>query len=148
MKRSEFFEHLAAYATPTGLPTKLPNRDARHWIVRTKSAAAYPTLIAQHGAEIARRTKAAVASARAEMGLPPNEEHAPDVELISMGGHHLVVRITTVELAMDTEHGYLVAAVAALGALEESVPIDDIQGIPRRYWRLLLGETDALDSEI
>lgn len=54
---------------------------------------------------------------------------------------HVVVGVSTIKLERDEAHAYLVAASAALRRLERTTPIDDIQGIPRRFWRLMLGPT-------
>lgn len=40
----------------------------------------------------------------------------------------------------DVAHELLVTASSALRAVDRVLPIDDVQGLPRRYWRLLLGE--------
>jgi hypothetical protein len=52
---------------------------------------------------------------------------------------HVIVNITTVRLEDDDAHSWLVAASVALRAFDRWIPIEDIQGIPRRFWRLLSG---------
>ena len=65
--------------------------------------------------------------------------HVPVVHVLGIDERHVVVIICTINLEEDDAHSYLVAASAALRALEAVTPIEDIQGIPRRFWRLVLG---------
>lgn len=87
-----------------------------------------------------REISAAIAKARDERALPI-EAGDPFAELAWVDELHIVLTITSVRLENDEAHEYLIAASAALTALHTAWPIDDIQGIPIRYWRLLIVHT-------
>jgi hypothetical protein len=67
----------------------------------------------------------------------------PIVQVLNVDELHVVISIETIRLEEDDAHAYLVAASAALRCLDEAAPIDDIQGIPRRFWRMMIGDHDA-----
>jgi hypothetical protein len=61
------------------------------------------------------------------------------IRLHAIDARHLIVSIGTVRLERDDAHAWLVSASAALKSLHEQEPVEDIQGIPRPYWRVLVG---------
>jgi hypothetical protein len=117
-------------------------REQRNWIVR--HAEDLPAEFNRDDVSRALSGEAvsAVAKARAGRGLVAQElgVHSPVVRLILVDERHLVVNVTTIKQEQDDAHEYLVAASAVLSILDKMVPIEDIQGIPRRFWRLLVGE--------
>jgi hypothetical protein len=91
---------------------------------------------------LSREAASAVRDARIARGLAAEGEGliVPSVRVVLLDERHVIVNISTMRLEEDDAHAWLVAASAALKALDTSVPIDDIQGIPRRFWRLIVGE--------
>lgn len=136
-------EQLTALSSPRPLPIERDKtREQRNWVVRL--AAELPAEPPPETLSVRLTDDAAVAIRRARAGRGLAEDgvdaHAPAVRLRIIDALHVVLNITTVRQDADEAHEYLVAASAALLGLEQESPIDDIQGIPRRYWRLLVGE--------
>lgn len=136
-------EQLTAYSRPSRLPIEGDERrEQRNWIVR--HAEDLPAEFNPDDVSRALSTEAAsaIAKARAARGLAAQDlgPHLPVVRLVLVDERHLVVNVSTIKQEEDVAHEYLVAASAALSILDERVPIEDIQGIPRRFWRLLLGQ--------
>lgn len=136
-------EQLTAYSAPTRLPIAGDDRrDQRNWIVRHAEDLPGGFEPDEEAALLSREAAPAVAKARADRGLSIQDigPHFPMVSLVPVDERHLMVSVTTIKLDEDEAHEYLVAASAALSSLDKRVPIEDIQGIPRRFWRLLVGE--------
>jgi hypothetical protein len=134
-------------ATPARLPVPgAKSRDARHWVIRLASNAPTSLRVEDLSVELTRAAQEGVAQARRERGLSGSElvSSRPDVAVHELGAMHLLVIVQTSGLENDSAHSYLVAAARALGALESRFPIADIQGFPREYWGLLLGERAQL----
>lgn len=135
-------EQFVAHCTPSRLPVPgEEDREHRNWIVRL--AADLPEQWNSEDASVI-LTKAAVSAvrdAREARGLQVGDQdpHTPIARALSLDARHVVVIVTTIKLEEDDAHEYLVAASAALRALEAINPIDDIQGIPRRFWRIVIG---------
>lgn len=137
---TSMIERLTAHSAPTRLPIEGdPNREQRNWIVRLASD--LPARLAEDvGRTLAAAASAAVREARTARHVDQAAAEAVvDVRLSSIDERHLIVSITTVRLDRDDAHAWLVAASASLRALESSVPLEDIQGIPRRFWKLVVG---------
>jgi hypothetical protein len=135
-------EQLAGYSTPLRIPIDGDNRrEQRNWIVRHARVPVGFNPDAE-SVWLSKEAALAIANARAARGLPVQdlEPHVPLVSLMLVDDRHLVVTVTTIRLEDDEAHEYLVAASAALSVLDKRAPIEDIQGIPRRFWRFLLGE--------
>lgn len=83
--------------------------------------------------------------ARLERGILTNEEKEalPSVRVLLVDSRHIIATISTIRLEEDDAHAWLVAAGAVLRALDQVLPIDDIQGIPWRFWRLIVGTREA-----
>jgi len=90
--------------------------------------------------QLSKKAESTVVSARTARGLPATVDVIPIVRVIVVDERHLIVNVCTVRLEEDDAHDYLVAASSALAALDMEIPLDDIQGIPRRFWRALIGE--------
>ena len=134
-------ERLTGHSTPTRLPVEgNSGREERNWAVRLTG-----NLPTGRGTDdlVAKVTEAAIAAvreARTARGLDPAaKEGEVSVRIHAVDARHAIVGITTVRLDKDDAHAWLVAASAALRALDGSVPVEDIQGIPRRFWKLLVG---------
>jgi hypothetical protein len=137
-------EQLTACSTPSRLPIEGDEqREQRNWIVRHAEDLPVEFDPDDVSRALSREAESAVAKARAARGLAAQDlgPHVPIVKLISVDERHLVVTVTTIKQEQDKAHEYLVAASAILSLLDKSVPIEDLQGIPRRFWRLLVGET-------
>jgi hypothetical protein len=136
---------LAAYATPIGLSASPDERqEQRNWIVRFAADLPETWNADEAAARLTEKAAAQVHAAREARGLPPDAPgQAPVVRLLPVDARHLVVSIVTIKQQDDDAHAYLVAASAALRALDEMNAIDDIQGFPRRYWEILIGPPDG-----
>jgi hypothetical protein len=135
-------ECVAANSAPTRVPVPgSPSREERHWVVRLISdlpPEGRPDLEPLAGAAAA----IGVRNARSARGLAPHaDEGHVTVSVHTVDPRHLIVSIGTVPIERDDAHAWLVAASAALRCLHDHVPIDDIQGLPRVFWRLLVGDT-------
>lgn len=130
---SLLIEQLAASSTPIPLPSPDGQHDQRFWIVRFQEQDAVDGLSAKLDA-CAESAARAVLAAREALDLP-------EVRLLWLDRRHGVVRVTTVSLERDTLHLYLVVAGAVLRELHQAVALEEIQGLPLRYWRILVGPT-------
>lgn len=133
-------ERLAANAAPNRLPVDGdPEQEQRNWVVRL--AAELPRgWDANVAAEVlASRAVEAVRDARAQRGQSSEALTQPMVMLTRIDERHLIVSVRTERLERDEAHAWLVAASAALRALERTLRVEEIQGFPRRFWRLVLG---------
>lgn len=137
---------LAAYSTPIGLSVSPEeHREQRNWVVRFSADLTDTWNADEAAARLTEKAAAEVHAAREGRGLPPDaRRHAPVVRLLPVDSRHLVVTIVTIKQEDDDAHAYLVAASAALLALDQMNAIDDIQGYPRRFWEILIGP--AADS--
>jgi hypothetical protein len=135
-------ERITASATPKRLPIDGDDtREQRNWAVRHAPVPAGWNLD-EESARLTEAAAAAVAKARATRGLDARgaDLHRPAVGLLPIDERHSILNVRTVVLPQDAAHEYLVAASAALATFDTRVPIEDVQGIPRRFWRLLIGE--------
>jgi hypothetical protein len=133
---------LVAHSTPSRLPVSTDeHREQRNWAIRVAADLGDTWNPDEAAALLTKKAASAVHAAREARGLPLDDEgrHAPVVRLLPIDGRHLVMSVITIKLEDDDAHSYLVAASTALRALDEVTPIDDIQGIPRRFWGALLG---------
>lgn len=131
----ESIERLTAYAVPQRVST-VDGRDERHWVVRVTEI---PSDLLPVEDRLDQLARAAVAEARRERGLAEGQAHVPSVTLKIIEPHHLVLSVTTIALEDDDAEEHLLAGSAALAGLKRELEIEDIQGIPLRYWRLLVG---------
>jgi hypothetical protein len=139
--RSSSIEQLAAFSSPMPLAVAddQGDREQRNWIIRTGADVSEEWDTGRASAEITEYANASLELARAERGMRPlDPEQLARVRLIRIDSRHLIVNVVT-ETFLDDTHAPLLLTVASLGALERRVSIDDIQGIPRRYWRVLIG---------
>lgn len=134
-------EQLTAYAAPIRLPVgSSGDREQRSWVVRFTSSLPADLDPVELSRELARAAVAMVREALAERGLPVDgEQGMVGVKLLPFGDQYAVIVITTIRLERDEAEAYLVAASAVLTALDRIAKLADIQGIPRRYWRMLIG---------
>lgn len=138
----ETLQLLAARAAPSPIP--LASSDGTHeqrlWIVRLREElpddrAATLEAIVQGG------TVEATRAGRVERGLDAESEHGDvTMQIHRATALHLIVRVTTVVHRLDLADTSLLAQAAALRALHVAAPIEDIQGFPREYWRVLIGD--------
>jgi hypothetical protein len=140
---SEPIEQLAAYSVPQPLTIHGDDgREQRNWVVRLAGSIPGESNLDDLSAKLSRTAVSAVTEARALRGLPVEnaEPHMPLVRVLAVDAQHLIVNICTIKLEKDDVHAYLVAASAVLKGLHDAIAIEDVQGIPRRFWRLLIGE--------
>lgn len=136
-------ERLTAHATPNRMPIEGDGRrEQMNWVVRSVEDIPIGFQPEEASRSLSAAAEAVVADARTARGLPAHlDSGRPTVRLVLVDEHHLIVTVATLRQAEDQAHEYLVAASAALSALDKRLAIDDIQGIPRRFWRLLVGES-------
>jgi hypothetical protein len=136
-------EQAAAFALPLAVPVPGDDtREQRNWAVRF-SEELPPGWNSERVGSIANRAaEVAVEHACVERGIHDLDAraHRPAVRLVAVDERHVLVNVTTLRVAADRADTCLVAAGAALRALEAEAAIADLQGIPRSAWRLLLGD--------
>jgi hypothetical protein len=134
-------ERVAANAAPGRLPVEGdPSAEERHWAVRLTADLPPGTNTVRLAEAATKAASEAVSEARLTRGLDPaTEEGRISLRVHSVDTRHLIVSIRTVRLERDDAHAWLVAASAALRSLHEMTAIDDIQGLPRIFWRVLVG---------
>jgi len=131
-------EKLVAYLVPGRLPLPAPGVEQRNWVIRLSTDCPTAWNTEDVSALLTQRATAVFQEARDARGAP-FDAHVPLIKLLAVDERHVIMTVTTKRLEEDDVHEYLIAASAGLRALDESAPIDDIQGIPRRFWRILLG---------
>jgi len=136
---------LIAHSTPVRLPaSSAPHRDERFWVVRLANDVSDAWNTNEAAARLTEKAVDSVNSAREATGLARDAPgDAPVVRLVPISSRHLVISIVTVRLEDDAANAYLVAASAALVALDEMNAVEDIQGLPRVCWRELIGPSEA-----
>ena len=141
---SVLIEQLAAYSTPSRLPVAGdPMREQRSWVVRLVRDIPQ-NWMAEHASDrLSKTAESAVVAARTARGLSATVDVIPIVRVVVVDERHVIVNVSTVKLEEDDAHDYLVAASGALAALDVELPLDDIQGIPRRFWRVLIGDAKS-----
>lgn len=138
---SVLMERLAGSSAPTRIPVPGERqREQRSWVVRLVRDLPSEWMPEHASVRLNKKAESAVVAARTVRGLSATLEVIPVVRVAVVDERHVIVSITTVRLEEDDAHDYLVAASAALAALDVELPLDDIQGIPRRFWRVLIGE--------
>jgi hypothetical protein len=139
---SSAVEQLVAYSAPNRLPVDGEGEfELRNWIVRTAMDVPESWDLAEAAKVLTSDAVAEVRGAAAARGLEGSDRERQHVvvNLIRLDRQHLIVRIKSVRLEKDELYVYLIAASRALRTLEAQHPIDDIQGYPRAYWRMVLG---------
>lgn len=139
---SKAIERLTAHAAPQRLPLDGDEtREHRNWVIRLAQPVAGGLNSNELSVILSRDAASAVAEALNERGLASagNSIYAPTVRVVVIDELHVVLNVSTIRLEQDEAHAYLVAASAALRGLERTAAIEDIQGIPRRFWRLVVG---------
>ena len=138
---SVLIERLAAHATPSRLPVAGdPKREQRSWVVRLVRDLPRNWNAEQASDRLSKDAESAVVAARTVRGMSAAVDVIPIVRVVVVDERHVIVNVSTVRLEEDNAHDYLVAASGALAALDVELPVDDIQGIPRRFWRVVIGE--------
>ena len=133
---------IVAHSVPSRLPASPnENREQRNWVVRLVEELPNGWNADETASRLTEKAAQAITAAREarRLSVDDQERHAPVVRIWGIDDRHLVMNVITIRLEEDDAHSYLVAASTALGALDEVTPIDDIQGIPRRFWGALLG---------
>jgi hypothetical protein len=139
---SSAVEQLVAYSAPNRLPVDGEGEfEQRNWIVRTAVDVPESWDLAEAAKVLTSDAVAEVRGAAAARGVEGSDRERQHVvvNLIRLDRQHLIVRIKSVRLEKDELYVYLIAASRALRTLEAQYPIDDIQGYPRAYWRMVLG---------
>jgi hypothetical protein len=140
----ELIEQLTALLAPNALPVDVEGMEQRLWIVRVAHQLSDDWRPAEVAVLLSNEAASVVAKARSLRRLPQRcDAHLPIVRISVIGARHLVMSVVTIKLKKDDAHEYLAAASAALVLLDREVPIEDIQGIPRHFWRMILGNRDS-----
>lgn len=139
-------ETITAYAVPSRAPSSNASMDRRSWILRFRAPIAHSLDLDGTSLALTDAAVSAVCEARKvrSLGLDAELAHAPVVRIVALAERHAVMSVETVRLESDEAHEYLVAAVAALGAIEKIAAVEDIQGIPRQFWRHLIGSASGI----
>jgi len=135
-------ERLTAHSAPARLPVEGEDaREQRNWAIRLASGLPEGWNPNEMSAHVSREAAGAVRAARTARGLAVDDDdlNVVTARVLPLDERHVIVNISTIRLEEDDVHAWLVAASAALTALDRYVPIDDIQGIPRRFWSLVVG---------
>ena len=134
-------ERVAANAAPGRLSVEGdPSAEERHWAVRLTADLPAGTSLEQLASAANEAASEAVREARITRGLRPGmEEGRVVVHVHSVDARHLIVSIQTVRHERDDAHAWLVAAGASLRSLHAMTSVDDIQSLPRIFWRVLVG---------
>lgn len=134
------FEKLA----PLMIPVPVHIRDStlhqnqRNWVIRFVRPQSDDSFnLSQVESLLSSAAVDAVLKCRSEKGLIADNGLAPRVQISMIDNVHLLLQIE--ELLQNENETFLVAASAALRILDEMSPVDDIQGLPRQLWRLLIG---------
>ena len=134
-------ERVAANSSPTRVPVEGDSSlEERHWTVRLSVDLPRDHRGPKLEPMASEAATSAVRGARLARGLDADaDEGRVTLQLHSVDARHLIVSIGTVRLERDDAHAWIVAASAALRALHDVVPIEDIQGLPRAFWKVLVG---------
>jgi hypothetical protein len=131
---------VAAYSTPVPLPVDDDERlEQRMWAIRLSSDVSPGWNTEEVAAGLDKQATSALRTAHSERDLRYEDIGLPTIRVLLVDPRHLFLNITTPRMDRDAAESDLVAACAALRALEQIVPIEDVQGIPRRYWRIFMG---------
>ncbi|HLK90927.1 MAG TPA: hypothetical protein VKZ18_13600 [Polyangia bacterium] len=110
----------------------------RAWAVRLAEPAA-ERLVGREGELL----DSVVNGVRATAGQPHPIERRPadfaQIQVVAVDQRHVFLRIRLAAGFAQSELG-LAANLAALQKLDEIAPVEDLQGTPRRFWRVLLGK--------
>ena len=139
---ADHVEQLTVFAVPAA---REDNAGAhRNWVVRFRDAV--PDEWSAPGTETSLNSAAqdAVRRALEARGVSHDRDAAPVVRVIPIDRLRAAVCVRTARVANDLFAMHLVAASAALRALDRIETIEDIQGIPAPFWRLLLGPDQAV----
>ena len=114
-----------------------PSLEARYWILRfariPEKRLDELTIVVQRAA------RGAVCAAREERRLDPAAAAGRvEVSLHLVDQTHLIIEVVTTCLERDDAHAWLVAASAAIDAIDQTSDVEELQGFPRPYWPLLL----------
>ncbi len=134
-------ERLAANSAPMRLPVEGDqSREQRNWIVRLATDVDEQDDAGVLAGKLSSAAQGAIRQARIERQLAAEvDQPGVSVRVDRIDPRHLVVSIATAPLEKDDAHEWLVAASAALRRLHQSAPVEDIQGIPVRFWKLVVG---------
>ena len=136
----KFVEQLTAFSSPMILPlVEDPSKGQQNWVVRLMLDLP-DNAIEEISTNLEAAARTAILNAHRESGAEDESvEPQISIKLGQIDQRHLVIGITTLRRDTTAVHSWLLSASAAMSALEKQFPIDDIQGIPRRFWTLLLG---------
>ncbi len=128
---------MVVFVTPAATQSRLGDEwEARCWTV-TLAAEVSDVDSVQSLDTMSEAATAIVHSSLVRKGEDAGLQEVCKVEVAVVDSMHLILVVSTRKADRDRE--YLGAAGAAMRALDAKHPIADVQGIPRRFWRLPLG---------
>jgi len=117
----------------------VPGREQQTWNVRFTTPIVTTFDSDQMANRLTEAGREATLKAATEAGIANPETHLPSVRLVILDQHHALVIVEGPARDRDVLHVGLIGPFLALRTLHEAQELDDIQGVPIRYWPVLLG---------
>ena len=119
------------------LPRAIPrdnDRWRRGWVVRSERPVSADTDMLNLSKELERRAQEKMRQRLAEnFGVVLNEKDCPTVEAIRVDARHIILWIET-EDPQKSGGLTLEGQVEVLYAFDEMLGVEELQGMPKRYW--------------
>ena len=134
--REHYMRQLTGYAYPLGETLgNTQERVQRRWIVRTKSVLPSVTQVNKIAAMLTEQARQCVIDNYGEFATEEELKiNLPSVNIVCVDDHHIVVETEFPAPGFSIGDVALIATWHVLHLLDEQWEIDDLEGIPKRFW--------------
>jgi len=124
---------LTGYAYPVPEPSDdAPGRFRRKWVLRLRDAADEEPVFARVINELREGACKSISEAYGEPGSRP--ENMPSVHGVRVDANHIVVEIDCPRADVAVGDMAAIATWSVLRGVDKRWCIEDVEGIPKRYW--------------
>jgi hypothetical protein len=126
----------ASYPKPEDVPG-LPNAFRRRWVLRLSTRLPPPEVLETAVKSFEASARWEIATAQSELG--DLEQSAASASAVRLDDHHLILEIDCPSPAAKANVGdaATIVTLSILRAADQQWQLEDLQGIPKRYWFIL-----------
>lgn len=145
----QYMKSLTGYAFPTVIVKEGDaDRSIRRWICRVRRVLPSVTGLQAFAVELQTKIGMIVIDAYKDFA-PMNqiERNLPMLSLIRCDDHHVVAEIDLPSQSIKIDETLVIGTIGFLREIDSAWDIEDLEGIPRRYWFMLTMEDPEAQRE-